>query len=204
MQNAECRVLDIGFGIEHRDCSAPGARHRTAGTERPAFASGTALAFSIQHSAFSIQHSAFRMGTLFSELAPHAERLTGPRIYADANIPAGVVTFMRDRLRWDVLFVVEHDDLRRLPDTEHFRLARQLHRTLITLDRDYLDDRRFPPAETAGVLVAWAPDERGLTRTLRLVHTHLFLDGSPDAALPLERQKLMVQPGWTGPGPGRC
>lgn len=138
------------------------------------------------------------MGTLFSELAPHAERLTGPRVYADANIPAGVVTFMRDHLRWDVLFVVEHDDLRRLPDTDHFRLARQLHRTLITLDRDYLDDRRFPPAETAGVLVAWAPDERGLTRTLRLVHTHVFLDGSPEAALPLEGQKLMVQPGWTG------
>jgi hypothetical protein len=156
------------------------------------------------HSAFGIWHSAFQeMGTLFSELAPHAERLAGPRVYADANVPAGVVAFMRERLGWDVLFVVEHDDLRRAPDIEHFRLARQLHRTLITLDRDYLDDRRFPPADTAGVLVAWAPDERGLTRTLRLVHARVFRDGQPDAALPLQGKKLFVQPGWTGEVPPR-
>ena len=43
------------------------------------------------------------MGTLFSELAPHVERLAGPRIYADANVPAGIVAFMRERLNWDVL-----------------------------------------------------------------------------------------------------
>jgi hypothetical protein len=52
------------------------------------------------------------VGTLSSELAPHAERLTPrPRIYADANVPAGVVAFMRQRLHWDVLYVIEHDDL---------------------------------------------------------------------------------------------
>ena len=50
---------------------------------------------------------------------------------------------MRERLGWDVLFVVEHDDLRRARDIEHYRLARQLGRTLVTLDRDYIDDRSF-------------------------------------------------------------
>ena len=54
------------------------------------------------------------MGTLSSELAPHVEKLTArPRIYADANVPAGIVAHMRVRLNWDVLFVLEHDDLRR-------------------------------------------------------------------------------------------
>ena len=54
------------------------------------------------------------MGTLASELGPHARRIAGqPRIYVDANMPAGLVTFMRGTLRWDVLFVIEHDDLRR-------------------------------------------------------------------------------------------
>ena len=48
------------------------------------------------------------MGTLSSELAPHAERLSPhPRIYADANVPAGLVAYMRQRLHWDVLFVLE-------------------------------------------------------------------------------------------------
>ena len=47
------------------------------------------------------------MGTLSSELASHAERLTArPRIYADANVPAGIVAHMRLRLQWDVLFVL--------------------------------------------------------------------------------------------------
>ncbi len=51
------------------------------------------------------------MGTLSSELAAHAERLSPrPRIYADANVPAGIVTYMREELGWDVLFVIEDDD----------------------------------------------------------------------------------------------
>jgi predicted nuclease of predicted toxin-antitoxin system len=136
------------------------------------------------------------MGTLWSELAPIAtERAETPRIYADANVPAGIVTFMRATLRWDVLFVVEHDDLRRAHDIEHYRLARQLHRTLITMDRDYLDDRTFPPGETAGVVVLSAPDERGLRRLLERVNQDVFRDGANTLiALPLEGAKLQVFP----------
>src|SRR5260221_5438583 len=103
------------------------------------------------------------MGTLSSELAPHVERLTPrPRIYADANVPAGLVTYMRLRLQWDVLFVLEDEKLRRARDITHYRLAQQLRRTLVTIDRDYLDDRRVSPRETRGVLVIQAPDERQL------------------------------------------
>jgi hypothetical protein len=129
-------------------------------------------------------------------LAPIAdERAESPRVYADANVPAGIVGFMRTALRWDVLFVVEHDDLRRAHDIEHYRLARQLRRTLITMDRDYLDDRAFPPAETAGVLVLSAPNERGLERLLQAVNDDLF-HGSEKTlvALPLEGTKLQIFP----------
>ena len=144
------------------------------------------------------------MGTLASELAPHADRLSPrPRIYADANVPAGIVTFMRKRLQWDVLAVMEHDDLRRAPDTHHFGLARRLHRTLVTIDRDYLDDRRFPPARSPGVLVVWAPNERLLARTLERVDAVLFRPGgeAPPHPLPLEGRKLVVDPAWTGDVP---
>ena len=64
---------------------------------------------------------------------------------------------MRLRLQWDVLFVLEEDDLRRAPDAKHYQLAQQLRRTLVTMDRDYLDDRRFPPVASGGVLVIHAP-----------------------------------------------
>ena len=135
------------------------------------------------------------MGTLWSELGPVAEAVTDrPRVYADANMPSGVVGFMRERLRWDVLFVMEHPDLRRARDREHFRLARQLRRTLVTLDRDYLDDRAFPPAESSGVLVIAAPDERGLAVLLKRIDAELF--GPPAGLLPLDGRKLHAHPDW--------
>jgi hypothetical protein len=140
------------------------------------------------------------MRDLASELAPLAERLSSePRIYVDANIPAGLVTFMRARLRWDVLFVIEHDDLRRARDGEHYRLARQLRRTLITLDRDYLDDRRFPPADSGGVLVLTAPREDSYMALLTRLDREVFRRGesaSEAAPLPLEGRKLHVHVDW--------
>ena len=136
------------------------------------------------------------MGTLASELTPHAGRIAGqPRVYVDANVAAGVVAFMRTSLHWDVLFIVEHDDLRRARDTEHYRTARQLGRTLITLDRDYLDDRRFPPHESGGVVVLAAPDERGFLKLLTRIH-QTMLAADP---LPLLGRKLHIHIDWKGP-----
>jgi len=142
------------------------------------------------------------MGTLSSELAAHAERLSPrPRIYADANVPAGLVRHMRVRLGWDVLFVLEEDGLRRAPDATHYRLARQMRRTLVTLDRDYLDDRRFPPAESCGVLVIQAPDERLLSALLDRIDRAIFREADPAGderivPLPLVGRKMHVHTDW--------
>jgi hypothetical protein len=110
-------------------------------------------------------------------------------------------------LRWDVLFVLEHEELRRAPDGEHYRLARQLRRTLITQDRDYLDDRKFPPEQSGGVLVLWAPVEKGLMVLLKRVdrevlrHTAVSDASVADIVgppLPLEGRKLHVHIDWDG------
>ena len=144
------------------------------------------------------------MGTLASELGSFAEGLTDrPRVYCDANLPAGVVRFMRERLLWDVFFVLEEAHLRRAADIEHFRLAAQLRRTLVTLDRDYLDDVRFPPAEGSGVLVLSAPHEQQFERLLEQVDRRLFraTDGQSGAAglrMPLRGRKLHVHTDWQG------
>ena len=159
------------------------------------------------------------MGTLSSELGPVADRLSPePRVYVDANVPAGLVAYMRDRLRWDVLFVIEHAELRRASDPEHFHLAHQLRRTLITLDRDYLDDRRFPPPDSGGVLVLTAPDEGRYIGLLKRLDAEIFrlkaeattagattAEAAPAAAaaifpMPLLGRKLHVHVDWKGPG----
>ena len=144
------------------------------------------------------------MGTLASELGPHAGQIAGqPRVYVDANMPAGLVAFMRSRLRWDVLFVIEHDDLRRASDGDHYRLSRELRRTLVTLDRDYLDDRKFPPEESGGVLVLTAPEEKGFRALLTRLDAELLRteqsEGSerPERSLPLLGRKLHIHVDWS-------
>jgi predicted nuclease of predicted toxin-antitoxin system len=139
------------------------------------------------------------MGTLASELGPHADRLTEhSRVYVDANVPARLVAFMRDVLQWDALFVLEHDDLRRARDDEHYRLARQLRRTLISFDRDYLDDRKFPPTESGGVVILTAPEERGYITLLKRLDAEVFQPSLIAATLPFEGRKVHVHVDWPG------
>jgi hypothetical protein len=139
------------------------------------------------------------MGTLASELRPHVEKLTSqPLIYADANVPAGVVRHMRRRLQWDVLAVIED---------QHYRTASRLRRTLISLDDDFLDDRRFPAAASGGVIILSAPDERGLVRLLTKVDRAFFGSGRGGRrapVLPLAGQKIQLHPDWSYPVTTRC
>jgi hypothetical protein len=64
------------------------------------------------------------------------------------------------------------------------------------MDRDYLDDRRFPPEEGSGVLVINAPDERQLSSLLKRIDQALFHSDVEAAALPLEGRKLQVNTDW--------
>jgi len=137
------------------------------------------------------------VGTLASELAPHADRISPrPRIYVDANVPARLVAHMRQVLDWDVLFVLEDPALRRASDATHYRTAQQLRRTLITIDRDYLDDKRFPPAEGSGVLVISAPDDRQFEALMTRVDRVLFDRRAGEGQLPLAGRKLQVHTDW--------
>ncbi|MEX2273755.1 MAG: DUF5615 family PIN-like protein [Vicinamibacterales bacterium] len=140
------------------------------------------------------------MGSLASELLPVASRLSdAPRIYADANLPRGIVAAMRATLGWDVLFVLEHDDLRRASDREHFSRAREQARTLITLDRDFLDEKRFPTGLSGGVVVCSAPGEPELLLLLARLDRELFRAagaGAPPPA-PLAGRKVDWHAGAT-------
>jgi Domain of unknown function (DUF5615) len=132
------------------------------------------------------------MGTLASELGSIAgEMSAAPRVYSDANVPAGVVASMRHELGWDVLFVLEEPEWRRAPDRDHFVRALELGRTLVTLDQDFFDDRRFPADLSPGVIVCSAPDEIALLRILRHADRALLrMAGNPQ--MPLKGRKLQL------------
>jgi hypothetical protein len=132
------------------------------------------------------------VGALATELqGVAAELAAAPRVYADANLPAGVVSAMRHELGWDVLFVLEEPAWRRASDRDHYGRALELGRTLITLDQDFFDNRRFPPDSSPGVLVCTAPDHAGLLRILRHVDRAIFRPAGP-AVLPLRGRKMQL------------
>ena len=140
------------------------------------------------------------MGTLFSQLhAFRAHGAAGPLVYADANVPAPTIRHMRARLQWDVTHVMDDPEWRRASDVAHYHRARALKRTLVTLDHDYFDDRRFPPADSGGVVVLSAPDTASLARLLADLDALLRLGERPqdDPTLPLKGRKLHLFPGWT-------
>jgi len=129
------------------------------------------------------------VGSLSSELRPIAAELAAaPRVYVDANVPWPVVGFMRQVLRWDVLFVLEEPALRRAPDREHFCRALDLGRTLITLDHDFFDEQKFPLPDSPGVVVCTAPDEGRLKQLLKQLDNRLRVDAALE--LPLRGQTI--------------
>jgi hypothetical protein len=86
---------------------------------------------------------------------------------------------------------------------KHYKLAHQLRRTLVTMDRDYLDDRRFPPKEGCGVLVIHAPNERELFALIDRIDRVLFQRSAASAeavAMPLVGRKLHVHTDWERDG----
>jgi predicted nuclease of predicted toxin-antitoxin system len=69
-------------------------------------------------------------------------RKAKPRFYADENFPESAIAILR-KFKADVLTVREIGR-RGHPDENHAAEALRLGRVLITCDRDYLDDHRFP------------------------------------------------------------
>jgi hypothetical protein len=71
-----------------------------------------------------------------------ARRNSKPRFYADENFPVRATAILRE-YKANVLTVQE---ARRTghPDGNHTAESLRLRRILITCDRDYLDERRFP------------------------------------------------------------
>jgi predicted nuclease of predicted toxin-antitoxin system len=81
----------------------------------------------------------------------YRRRRAKPRFYADENFPAPAVHFLRSlgaRVQ-----TAEDVGLRGHPDEDHAAYALRQRFVLLTCDRDYLDERRFPLIHCPAVVV---------------------------------------------------
>lgn len=91
------------------------------------------------------------------------------RFYSDHNIDA-VITHI---LRWEKLDVVTAKDIQagQQPDEFHYKYAFSSKRVLLTHDKDFLDDERFPLSQTYGAVIfnVDAADAGQIARALQVV-----------------------------------
>jgi len=74
------------------------------------------------------------------------------RIYADENIEKETIESLR-RANIDVLWIAEDNSLRKQKDDlYHYKKARKLKRYLLTKDRDFWSDSKYPLHESPGVI----------------------------------------------------
>jgi Domain of unknown function (DUF5615) len=81
----------------------------------------------------------------------YIRRKAKPRFYADEDLPAAATAILR-RMNADV-YTAEDARRRGQPDENHLEEAQKLGRVLITCDRDYLDERRFPLIHCPAIVV---------------------------------------------------
>lgn len=81
----------------------------------------------------------------------YIRRKAKPRFYADENFPTIATEILRRRGA-DAL-TVQEAGRRRHPDENHTAEALRLGRVLITCDRDYLDERRFPLIHCPAIII---------------------------------------------------
>jgi predicted nuclease of predicted toxin-antitoxin system len=85
-----------------------------------------------------------------AQVIDFAKRKAKARFYADENFP----TLATELLRTKVDVVTAQDvGKRRHPDENHAAFALREKRVLVTCDRDYLDERRFPLIHCPAIVV---------------------------------------------------
>lgn len=95
------------------------------------------------------------MWELLAYERPDKEMLKGllrkVKFYADHNLDRAIIEVLR-RLKYDIETAREIG-AEYQPDQFHYRHAFTQKRVLLTLDKDYLDNGRFPLSQTHGVVI---------------------------------------------------
>jgi predicted nuclease of predicted toxin-antitoxin system len=112
--------------------------------------------------------------------------------YADHNLDSAFIEMLR-HLGWTVETAAEIGAASQ-SDAWHFRRAFKTNRVLLTMDKDFLDDKQYPFSQTRGILIfnidSSSPDE--IARALEVVHYVLG-----QIAATLDEKKVLVNSDYT-------
>jgi predicted nuclease of predicted toxin-antitoxin system len=111
------------------------------------------------------------------------------KIKADENISASGVNLLRENGH-DVA-TVRDEGLSGSPDDRIFQVCASERRTLVTLDRDFGHVPRFPPQESAGIVIL----ELGGPASKQLLHDRLRDFLSVGASRSVDGELWIVEPG---------
>jgi len=108
------------------------------------------------------------------QILEYRRRKAKAKYYSDENFPAGAVQIVRSSGLH--VLTAQEASLRGHPDENHVAFALKNHRILLTCDRDYLDEQRFPLIHCPVIVVcnfgSGSPDEmRQVLRCLRTMST---------------------------------
>jgi len=132
----------------------------------------------------------------FEHMAPLKEelkRLTGRvQFYADQNLDESIVLVLR-KLGLDV-GTARDIGAETQPDEFHYKRAFTTKRVLLTQDKDYLDNARFPLSQTRGVIIfnVDTASTRELGRAIEVINT-IFADSAPV----LDETKVILNADYT-------
>jgi hypothetical protein len=102
------------------------------------------------------------------------------RIYADNNVSQDVVELLRQS-GMNVLWVAEEPELRRHRDDKfHYGQAGKLGRYLLTSDRDFWDDRKFPLLQSPGLILLDSDDPQ-TAKYLPVILKKIIVEYNPTA-----------------------
>lgn len=90
--------------------------------------------------------------------AAREKKLGRIKFYADENVDLGLIRYLREKHKVNIVAAVEQK-LTGREDDFHFQEAQRRGRWLLTNDRDFLDHRRFPLHSAGGIVILNPPRE---------------------------------------------
>lgn len=123
----------------------------------------------------ALDEESYRFISFWARFRPPRE---GPKIFADSTVPPECVEYMCSVLKWDVIQFRDSLSIPEIsPESAVYEKARLDNRIFLTMNKDYLNDERFPLRLSPGIIVLDVDYKKPEEINLLLGKHYKFLGG---------------------------